>query len=402
MRNISLMSAIVLVVMTLPALGQDVAPSGSGFGGATTQPAGPANVPPAVIEEIRQQFQPPREKLGQAAAIELRGERMSTVLALGAQAEADYPHAENLYLVQKSMLEAAMQLSAQKRDQGSLLKSRDIAARLASSNAPPDHRLPADYLLLSTAARLPAQAGAPPTAKDLRDFVQKYEQTDVSQIAMAYGAFLAMRMNNPRLHDELVKKLEAGYRDDPTIRRFLRRMGRSPDKGRPFQAELTRLDGSRLTLPDDLLGQVYVVDFWATWCQPCVASLPEMKALYAKYKPLNVEIVSVSLDRPEDRQKLVEFVRDEQLGWIHAYSGMGWADPTAQRYGVEAIPSVWVVGKDGLVVSDNARGNLEAVIQQALNAPTSQPVGVGTGPVNRVFVVARHHGRSLHRICLLW
>jgi len=190
---------------------------------------------------------------------------------------------------------------------------------------------------------------------------------------MAYGALLAMRMNNPAVRDELIEKLEAGYSDDAIIRRFLRRVGRSPDKGKLFEAELTRLDGRRLRLPEDLLGQVYVVDFWATWCQPCLASLPEMKALYAKYKPLNVEIVGISLDRPEARQELIEFVGDRQLTWIHTYSGMGWADPTAERYGVEAIPSIWVVGKDGRVVSDDARGNLEAVIQQALKAPTTRP-----------------------------
>jgi len=377
MRNVSLLPAMLLIALTSPAIGQDVAPSGSGYmGAATTQPAGSTYVPPAVVEKIQQQFKPPQEKLNRTETMALLAERMSAVLALGVQAEADYPHAENLYRVQKLMLDAAVQLAAQKRDQASLLKAREVAGRLASSNAPPDHRLAADYLLLSTAAGLPAQAGvAKPADKDLRDFVSKYDQTDVSHLAMAYGALLATRLNNPSLRDELVEKLETGYGDDPTIRRFLRRMGQSPDKGSPFQAELTRLDGSRLTLPDDLLGQVYVIDFWATWCQPCIVSLPEMKALYAKYKPLNFEIVSISLDRPEDRQKLVAFVRDERLGWIHAYSGMGWADPTAKRYGVEAIPSVWVVGKDGRIVSDNARGHLEAVIRQALRASTSRPAG---------------------------
>ncbi|MCD6365883.1 MAG: TlpA family protein disulfide reductase, partial [Planctomycetes bacterium] len=110
------------------------------------------------------------------------------------------------------------------------------------------------------------------------------------------------------------------------------------------------------------------LDFWATWCAPCIRTLPHMKSTYAAYKNKDVEFVGISLDHPGKRKVLIDFVKDRGMNWIHTYSGKGWRDPTATRYGVRSIPSIWVLGKDGRVVSNNARANLRETIEQALAA----------------------------------
>ena len=93
-----------------------------------------------------------------------------------------------------------------------------------------------------------------------------------------------------------------------------------------------------------------------------------MKVLYARYKDKGVEFVGISLDKDGDKTKVAEFVKQRQMGWVHTFSGQGWGDPTARKYGVSAIPAIWVIGKDGKVVSDNARGLLAEMIEKALAA----------------------------------
>ena len=96
-------------------------------------------------------------------------------------------------------------------------------------------------------------------------------------------------------------------------------------------------------------------------------------------------LLGISLDGPGStgREALAAFVRRERLNWIHTYSGKKWEDPTVKKYGIRGIPAIWVVGKNGRVVSTNARGNLEAIIEKALKAPAPKhpaPAKTTAGP----------------------
>ncbi len=121
-------------------------------------------------------------------------------------------------------------------------------------------------------------------------------------------------------------------------------------------------------------GKLVLLNFWATWCAPCVASMPHLKELREKFKDQDVLIVGVSCDSPmqketpaENHAKVAKFVADKGYSWTHTYAGK-WPD-AAVKYGVSRIPTVFVLGKDGRILSTTARGREETLIQQALAAP---------------------------------
>ncbi len=133
---------------------------------------------------------------------------------------------------------------------------------------------------------------------------------------------------------------------------------------RPFPVAAKDLSGRPLTLAQ-YQGKVVLMDFWATWCGPCVGEMPNVVAAYKKYHTQGFDIVGVSLD--QSRPALTSFIAENKMPWRQVFDGKYWSSTVPREYGVQSIPFGLLVGRDGKIAAVDVRGPaLETAIQQAL------------------------------------
>jgi thiol-disulfide isomerase/thioredoxin len=135
--------------------------------------------------------------------------------------------------------------------------------------------------------------------------------------------------------------------------------------GKPVEIKFTALDGREVDVTK-MPGKVVLIDFWATWCGPCVAEIPHVKEAYEKLHSQGFEIVGISFDNAKDKEKLEGFVAKQKMEWPQYFDGKGWENKYGQQYAIHGIPTMWLVDKKGNLRDVNARGDLAKKVAKLL------------------------------------
>ncbi len=155
------------------------------------------------------------------------------------------------------------------------------------------------------------------------------------------------------------------------------------ETSKPMDMAFTAADGRQVDLAK-LRGKVVLIDFWATWCGPCVAEMPNVKHVYDTYREKGFEVIGISLenaelkpgDTPEQvaakhaaaKRKLFDFINPRGFTWPHHYDGKYWSNDIARgRFDVHSVPATFLLDQHGVVSAINARGpQLEVEVKRLL------------------------------------
>lgn len=172
-------------------------------------------------------------------------------------------------------------------------------------------------------------------------------------------------INNVMLSDLKLDELR-GYYDalsdrvkasDPgkDLKESIERLARVNVGGIAPDFTLTTPDGKKVSL-SQFRGKVVLLDFWATWCGPCLREMPNVISIYKKYHSKGLEILGVSLDEEKSADKWRQMIKDRGMDWNHGSSLQGWDCPVAKMFNVTAIPRMYIIDKDGKIIAQDLRG----------------------------------------------
>ncbi len=211
--------------------------------------------------------------------------------------------------------------------------------------------------IVATMAR--ANAGEFSTAiETYNQLLAGLDPAENAEFAVSFAENLGIAALTAGQHD-VARQVYAG---------LLKALPDNPAAQQKATGELARLDQVGQAAPEltgndiagkpiklsDYRGKYVLIDYWATWCAPCVGDIPGIEAAYAKYRAKGLEVVSVSLD--DTREAAADFVAARKLPWRQVHNATGGVD-WLEAFHVQSIPCRVLVGPDGKVVRLEPRGD---------------------------------------------
>jgi thiol-disulfide isomerase/thioredoxin len=261
----------------------------------------------------------------------------------------------------------------QQQERAKAIEKRNILAKELYDSHP--HH-PRAIPLMST--RLTTMMGGKEAAQASLEIEQFVKAHPKAQQGASLLSLVAKRTDDKEKRLAIYRRIVASYPGSGAAKAAAGGIRQVEGIGRPFELTFRDAVSGKPISIKSLKGQVVVIDFWATWCGPCVAELPKMKQLYAEYKGNGVEFIGVSLDGPgEGLNKLLALVEERRIDWPQYYQGGSWQSEFSQSWGISAIPTVFVVDADGKLYSTEARGQLDRLIPALLKQRGGQVAGSG-------------------------
>jgi peroxiredoxin len=199
------------------------------------------------------------------------------------------------------------------------------------------------------------------------------DHADAEALAMVAGAKASIQQHvlgdlaaAKAVYEQLARDTagsETAAKAEARIARIVTQMALMP--GAEFPGfEFNDLQGNAVTLAG-YRGKVVLIDFWATWCGPCVAELPNVLAAYKEFHDKGFEIIGISLDK--DQARLDAFIAGNGMDWVQYFDGKGWDNVLSNKYGVSSIPATFLLDKNGVIVARDLRGgDLAKAVAKAL------------------------------------
>ncbi|HPQ08938.1 MAG TPA: redoxin domain-containing protein [Bacteroidia bacterium] len=210
--------------------------------------------------------------------------------------------------------------------------------------------------------------------KVYQEIVSKW-QFELAQKAKQYkdkfASIIALQMLPPQnyldVYQEIDKSLGNKYPNHPMVQMLHKIVAQQSalSAGSPCpEIALPDPNGKEIRL-SSFRGKVVLIDFWASWCKPCRAEMPNVVALYKKYKNKGFEIFGVSLDK--DKENWVQAIKEDDITWPQVSDLKFWNSEAVALFNVEAIPYTVLVDKEGKIIAKGLRGaDLENAVKKAL------------------------------------
>jgi peroxiredoxin len=225
------------------------------------------------------------------------------------------------------------------------------------------------------------QSDLAPELKEFDDLLEKHkgEKTDdTAQIILMKAMLYLEVFNDSATGKALVQQIKTDYPDTKAgksaegilanieLQEAAKKIQQTLVVGTKFpDFEEKDLDGKPLSV-SNYKGKILLIDFWATWCAPCVFELPNVIKAYEKYHDKGLEIVGISLDDSEP--KLRSFLKDKNMTWPQYFDGSRWKNKLAQKYGVQGIPATFLLDGDGKIIGRDLRAEkLDEALATALH-----------------------------------